>query len=88
MLRGDRQTVTVAEALQAERWRAWLLHERSELTVELSKQKSHYQRCAVDSLAPGRLRHLRFSIRSTENEIRAIDRMIDSLARRFPGRDV
>jgi len=69
MLLRDRQTATLADALQAERWHHWLLHERSALTIELSKQASHY---------------LRRSIRSTENEIKTIDRMIDSLTRRFP----
>jgi len=43
------------------------------LTIELSKQASHY---------------LRRSIRSIENEIRTIDYMLDALARRFPDVDV
>jgi|KBSMisStandDraft_5_1062788.scaffolds.fasta_scaffold1295781_2 hypothetical protein len=83
MLLRDRQTATLADALQAERWHHWLLHERSALTIELSKQASHYQRCAA-SVSDRRLHYLRRSIRSTENEIKTIDRMIDSLTRRFP----
>ena len=83
----DGQTATVADALQAERWREWLLHVRSQLALELSKHKSHYQRCAA-SVADRRLRYLRRSIRSTENEIRTIDYMLDALARRFPDVDV
>ena len=85
----DGQTATVADAdaLQAESWREWLLHVRSQLALELSKQKSHYQRCAA-SVADRRLRYLRRSIRSIENEIRTIDYMLDALARRFPDVDV
>jgi hypothetical protein len=40
MLLQDRRAATVADALQAERWRDWLVHERSELALELSKQKA------------------------------------------------
>ena len=83
MLLQDRRTAAVADALQAELWHHWLLHERSALTIELSKQASHYQRCAA-SVADRRRRYLWHSIRSIENEIKAIDRMIDSLTRRFP----
>jgi hypothetical protein len=53
----------------------------------MSKQKSHYQRCAA-SVADRRLRYLRRSIRSIENEIRTIDYLLDALARRFPDVDV
>jgi hypothetical protein len=86
MLLQDRQIATVADALQAERWREWLRHERLERALELSKQQRHYQRRAA-AVGAGRLRYLRGSIRSIGNEIRTIDYMIDALARRFPGRD-
>ena len=87
MLLRDGQTAAVADALQAERWRQWLLGERSQLALGLSKQKSQYQRCAA-SVADRRLRYLRRSIRSIENEIRTIDYLLDALARRFPDVDV
>jgi hypothetical protein len=83
MLLQDRRTATVADTLQAERWLEWLRHERSEKALELSNQQSQYQRCAA-SVADRRLRYLHRSIRSIEKEIRTIDYMIDSLARRFP----
>jgi hypothetical protein len=61
-----------------------VVHERSQLALQLSKQNGQYQRCAA-SVDARRLRYLRHSIRSTENEIRTIDYMIDALARRFMG---
>ena len=82
MLLRDRQTAAVADALQAERWRDWLVDERSRLALELSKQESQYQRCAA-LVAARRGRYLRHSIRSLENEIRTVDYMLDALGRRF-----
>lgn len=43
-----------------------------------------WERCAI-SAGTGKLGHLRGAIRAVDNEIRAIDRMIDALGRRFPG---
>ena len=59
MLLRDRHTATVADALQAERWRDWLVDERSRLALELSKQESQYQRCAALAEHDRRGRYLR-----------------------------
>ena len=82
MLLRETRATTRADALQAQRWREWLLHERSELALNLSIQKRNYERCAglVD---PRKLVHLRRAIRSRERELRTIDDMIEALAQRF-----
>jgi hypothetical protein len=82
MLLLDRRATTLADALQAERWREWLLHERSESALKLSKHKNQYERC-LTIVDTRRLIHLRRTIRSLEHEIRTIDDMIEALARRF-----
>jgi hypothetical protein len=83
MLTGHRQAGSAADALQAERWRDWLLQERSDLARELANRRVHLEQCAA-SASIGKLSHLRSVIREVENEIRGVDRMVDSLARRFP----
>jgi hypothetical protein len=83
MLRGERP-VTAADTRQAEFWRDWLLGERSELVRQLSNLRNELERCAI-SAGTGKPGPLRGAIRAVENEIRAIDRMIDALSRRFPG---
>jgi len=57
----------MAAAEQSKRWREWLLHERSELTLKLAKQKNHYERYAglVDAR---KLTNLRSAIRSLEKK--------------------
>ena len=82
----DRQTATVSLPCKQSVGVTAFSMERAQLAPELAKQKSHYQRCAA-SIAARRLRYLRCSIRSTENKIRTIDYMLDSLARRFPDVD-
>jgi hypothetical protein len=80
MLRQDRRAATVADTMQAERWREWLLHERSELAVKLSKHQNQCEHCgevAVRRPLP------RGTIRELERETRRIDYMIEGLARRF-----
>jgi hypothetical protein len=78
----DRRAITTADALQAECWRDWLAHERSESALKLSKHKKRYERYAglVD---PRKLRQLCGAMRSLEHELRTIDHMIEALARRF-----
>jgi hypothetical protein len=83
MLLQDRHAATVADTLQAERWQEWLLHERSELSCELMTRRNHLEQCAA-SVETDALSHVHGALRVLENDIRAIDRMLDSLARRFP----
>ena len=80
MLLQEMHADSAADALQAERWCEWLLSERSELALRLSKNKRHYDQC-VASVGPRRLGCLCGAIRELEYEIRTIDRMNDALTR-------
>jgi hypothetical protein len=82
MLRRDKHAAAAADALQAEFWRDWLIQERAELARELSVRRSHLEH--LDAVEIHALSHVRSALRALENDIKAIDRMIDSLARRFP----
>jgi hypothetical protein len=83
MLLTDRQASAAADAQQAERWREWLLQERSDLIRELWKRRTHLQDRAT-SADPRKLSNLRRGVHVTESDLIDVERMIDSLARRFP----
>ena len=87
MLRADRHAAAAADALQAELWRDWLIQQRAELARELLTRRNHLEQ-RVDRVDIHALSHVQGALRVLENDIKAIDRMIDSLARRFPGPDV
>ena len=87
MLRADRHAAAAADALQAELWRDWLIQQRAELARELLTRRNHLDQ-RVDRVEIHALSHVHGALRVLENDIKAIDRMIDSLARRFPGPDV
>ena len=82
MLRRDKHAAVAADALQAEFWRGWLIQERAELACELLTRRTHLEH--LDAVEIHALRHVHRALRVLENDIKAIDRMIDSLARRFP----
>ena len=53
------------------------------LSCDLMTRRNHLEQCAA-SVETDALSHVHGALRVLENDIRAIDRMLDSLARRFP----
>jgi hypothetical protein len=83
----DEQAAALADALQADYFRGYLVRQRSELAGELAMHVNDLTRTTTMG-AMHTVSHVRRSIRHVENDIRAIDRMVQALDRRFPQQTV
>jgi hypothetical protein len=77
----------MADAAQADYFRTFLEHERSELDTLRAKDVKQLTECMTNG-ATRYVGAVRPQIRTTEDVIRAIDRMMAALDERFPDEEV
>jgi gamma-glutamyltranspeptidase len=81
----ESQAAAVADVEQADYYRGFFEGERAELARELAKHVKNLTGCMTRS-DMREVSVIRRAIRNAEWEMRAIDRMIEALDQRFPGR--
>lgn len=81
---GNQQAAALADAMQADYFRAFLCQLRSELETDHAKLVKRMTAAQVsgDLRAVGVMRR---AIRTAEGDLRAVVRMVDALDVRFPG---
>jgi hypothetical protein len=84
---GMSEQAAIADVMQAGYFRAFLGDERAELRSYLAEQVKALTARAATGDVRG-VSHVRRSIRAAENELRAIDRMVEALDWRFPDEGV